>query len=704
MAQSLRKVDSPDEAESAAKILKAVLDIVKSGDGSLQSILTALATGKSSVAEAYSSSNSNNSTTGNSDGSPMAGVWRGPCQGTQSASFRNVYTISNGSYVMEFFYFAGVNDCSTAGVKKRRIQYSASFGPMDGNRVMSLDLTNGTLSHAPVSADEASQYNSFAVCGKTDWAVGVLANITNKKSNGSTCNGQPDDCICMVSGNQGMGTSVSNAYTIVTLDQSGNSFTFGKFSAQQDGSTPAKRSTGVQCPTLTKEPNSLVTQCTPTGGSSGGGGGSSAPSWTTGSPNAAISVIDESQNSFTYRFKLDITGVKENSSLDMQKVSIVAVTGNLMCNGFQYGGSGTSVVKFAPSCNGSGTGKLRLAEGYVTFNNNSPAPAIESSVITFLAGPLTTLNWELSDATSKSVSIEWDKASSTATGTADDMQYKIVRSTSSADIDTAQELVNATTSGNIVVVKDFATSVTYSNWKYKFSDLDRTANTTYHYGIVVRDPANTSNVYAPAPKSNISNKTMFQTSLLYASSAGSTAAALAAFDSACASDAGNPDVATSRANDKRVTYKALVGESANRKPTGNDWVLAASTTYRSLRGTVLTTTDVNKTFSFMNGGSSILGNSTDGSLYVGGNNSRVSYFGFDANWNIARNCTNWTTEYSLSNSTCNSDNSTCRASTLQGKYSSTVSPVESDIGSNCYLTASNGPSSYFGGYVTCVEQ
>jgi hypothetical protein len=202
------------------------------------------------------------------------------------------------------------------------------------------------------------------------------------------------------------------------------------------------------------------------------------------------------------------------------------------------------------------------------------------------------------------------------------LSYKLVKATSSAAIDTVNE-VDAI-SGADLLMNWTANTITNGV-------ISLTANTTYYFAVLVKDEAGNKAIYAPASRLTYTGvKKIYATTSTYT---GATIAGITGADSACSSDAGKPSGGG--------TYKALLVDGTARVAcsvancgVGNsatDWVMAANTLYVRSDGTteIAGTSTTTAVFSF--------------NITTAVATSGTAYTGLETNWTTsASTCTAWT--------------------------------------------------------------
>ncbi len=257
-----------------------------------------------------------------------------------------------------------------------------------------------------------------------------------------------------------------------------------------------------------------------------------------------------------------------------------------------------------------------------TCGTNSGSGTVASANVTtanFDCGPTPGTDIVVEDASRGAIAISWGAASDTITAV-DALEYKVVISTDSANLDTITE-ADALTGANLVMDWTAATLATTAN--------SLSSSTSYAIAVLVRDAFGQKGFYPVATQTTLAGLRLFITTSTYSGNLGGVSGA----DTKCSADASKPDLGT---------YKAVITDGATRVACSvsncgggysqSDWVLGASTTYVRLDNTTIGTTGTTKIFSFS------LTNAISGT-------ADTYWTGFISDWRAVSDsgtCTDWT--------------------------------------------------------------
>jgi hypothetical protein len=307
LAQELKKVDSPDEASKVEAILEKIRIEIKEGNGSLQSVVGSIATGRNAVSAAAAASNtsatsasgSGTESGGNSVSGALVGTFVGPCQPAMTGWAMQSSYVFTATAMERHSDFYNNTDCS--GTPKFRDTTSSNIvqGTPNSSGARNLDVTGANKFFTPKDATLASDMSTEGVCGFNNWVANEQKDVSRRAADGNQCSGGNCNCTINAVPNFSISTNISGTqYTTVTF--ANGKLNFGN-SQTSSGTTAENRTTGTSCPSYV--PSGLATipsnQCTPTGGSSGGGGGGGGGS--SNSSEAASSWDNGHALTSTYR-------------------------------------------------------------------------------------------------------------------------------------------------------------------------------------------------------------------------------------------------------------------------------------------------------------------------------------------------------------------------------------------------------------------
>lgn len=180
------------------------------------------------------------------------------------------------------------------------------------------------------------------------------------------------------------------------------------------------------------------------------------------------------------------------------------------------------------------------------------------------------------------LSLTWTAATDETSSTAE-LEYKVVKAATTAEIDTLDE------------IEALAASEVVQDWTANITSASATglATGTYAFAVIVRDDAGNKTLYTPktatAHPACTTNCRIFLTASTYDGNLGGLAGA----DAKCMSDTNNPGTGV---------YKALLWTTAttgaSSRSRWSNWILKASKTYYRPDGTTIMTTNVNKYANF----------------------------------------------------------------------------------------------------------